>query len=220
MPRTESAGKSSKALVISGREGLFSAGLDVPELMQLDYQGMTDFWQQFFKLLESVARSPIPVAAAITGHCPAGGAVISIFCDYRVMSRGEFVIGLNETQVGLVVPRVISYAFTRLTGPHRAERLIVAGTLLKPEDALAAGVVDALSQSPQSAVTDALEWCRQQLKLPAHSMLGNRAMMRQDICTQFDLLGDKDIAEFVDSWFSEQTQVTLQGLLARLKNKS
>jgi len=216
----ESAIKTSKALVISGREGLFSAGLDVPELMQLDHQGMTEFWRQFFKLLETVARTPIPVAAAITGHSPAGGAVVAIFCDYRVMSQGKYVIGLNETQVGLLVPRVIRYAYTRLAGPHRSERLIVAGALLKPEQALAAGVVDALAENPQATVTDAVEWCRQQLALPPHSMLGNRALMRQDIYSQFDALGEQDIAEFVDGWFSEPTQETLRGLLAQLKNKS
>ena len=216
----ESAIKTSKALVISGREGLFSAGLDVPELMQLDHQGMTDFWRRFFKLLETVARSPVPVAAAITGHSPAGGAIVAIFCDFRVMSRGKFVIGLNETQVGLLVPGIIRYAFTRLTGPRRAARLIVAGELLKPDDALAAGMVDALAENPQATVTNAIEWCQQQLALPTHSMLGNRALMRQDIYSQFDALGEKDIAEFVDCWFSQPTQEILSGLLAQLKKKS
>ena len=207
---------TSKALVISGTEGLFSAGLDVPELMQLDRDGMADFWRRFFRLLEAVARSPIPVAAAITGHSPAGGAVLSIFCDYRVMSRGDFVIGLNETQVGLLVPRVIRQALVRLTGAHKAERLIVAGALLNPEDALATGMVDALSDSPASAVTDALDWCRRHLESPSEAMLGNRALMRQDICSQFDSLGEKDVAEFVDVWFSEQTQAILHALVARL----
>jgi enoyl-CoA hydratase/carnithine racemase len=215
----EAAG-SSRAIVISGRAGLFSAGLDVPELMQLDREGMSAFWRQFFGLLETIARSPIPVAAAITGHSPAGGAVMGLFCDYRVMSRGEFVIGLNETRVGLLVPGVIRRALSRLTGTHRAERLIVSGTLLAPEAALDANLVDALSEDPLSTVQDAIEWCRQQLALPAHAMLGNRALMRHDIYRQFDELGEKDVAEFVNGWFNEETQRTLRALLEQLKNKA
>ncbi len=214
------APKASKALVISGREGLFSAGLDVPELMQLDQHQMTEFWRNFFGLLETVARSPIPVAAAIAGHAPAGGAVLSLFCDYRVMSRGEFVIGLNETAVGLLVPGVIRHALIRLTGIHRAERLIVAGALITPEEAFANGLVDKLSESPVDTVKAAVEWCNAHLELPAHSMLGNRALLRQDIFREFDSLDDKNISGFVERWFSEETQKVLAAVVARLKNRS
>src|SRR5699024_3337504 len=112
----------ARALVISGREGLFSAGLDVPELLTLDEQGMRDFWQAFYSLLERIARSPVPIASALTGHSPAGGTVIALFADYRVQAEGEFRLGLNEVQVGLVVPPVIHHALARLIGPYPAER--------------------------------------------------------------------------------------------------
>lgn len=214
------AAQSSEAIIISGREGLFSAGLDVPELLQLDREGMSEFWRRFFGLLETIARSPVPVVAALTGHAPAGGAVITLFCDYRVMSRGEYVIGLNETQVGLLVPGVIREALIRLVGAHKAERMIVAGTLLSPDEALANGLVDALSDSAESTVTDALAWCNQHLALPAHAMLGNRSLLRQDICGFFDSLGEKDVAAFVDGWFGSKTQAVLHNLVEKLKNKS
>ena len=210
----------AKGLVISGREGLFSAGLDVPELLQLDRAGMTHFWARFFALLEAVARSPVPIVAAITGHSPAGGAVLSIFCDYRLMSRGDYVIGLNETRVGLLVPEIILNALIRLTGAHRAERMVVAGALISPEQALAAGMVDALSDNPASTVADAIEWCRDLTALPAHAMLGNRQLMRRDIHRQFDALTDSDVSAFVEGWFDDDAQKTLFELVARLKSKS
>jgi len=90
------AAGESEAVVLSGLDGVFSAGLDVVELILLDRDGMHDFWSAFFELLETVACSVVPVAAAITGHSPAGGAVICLMCDYRVMSRGEYGIGLND----------------------------------------------------------------------------------------------------------------------------
>ncbi len=211
------AAKESRAIVVSGREGMFSAGLDVPELLQLDHAGMTRFWRSFFTLLETVARSPIPVVAAITGHSPAGGAVFSLFCDYRVMCSGEYRIGLNETRVGLLVPRVIQQALVRLVGAHRAERMIVAGTLVKPEEALQAGLVDCLADDAASTVATAVEWCEQHLSLPSLAMSGNRRMMRQSLCSHFDDLGEKHIEDFVNYWFEEQTQSTLHALVAQLQ---
>jgi enoyl-CoA hydratase/carnithine racemase len=104
------------ALVLSGSPGLFSAGLDIPVLLQLDRDAMRTFWHGFFGLCAALARSPIPVAAAVTGHSPAGGAVLALFCDYRVMARGEYRIGLNEVQVGLTVPDCIQAALRRLVG--------------------------------------------------------------------------------------------------------
>src|SRR5687767_8146601 len=84
----DAPGTGARALVLSGQPGMFSAGLDVPALLALDRAGITAFWDDFFGLIATIGRSPIPIVAAITGHSPAGGAVLSIFCDYRVMARG------------------------------------------------------------------------------------------------------------------------------------
>jgi len=97
---TAAPAQGARAIVMSGQPGLFSAGLDVPHLLTLDRAAMIAFWGELFGLLRAIARSPIPTVAAITGHSPAGGAVLAIFCDYRVMARGAFRIGLNEVQVG------------------------------------------------------------------------------------------------------------------------
>lgn len=52
---------------------MFSAGLDVPLLLKLDRPAMDALWREFYPLLGAIASSPIPIAAAITGHAPAGG---------------------------------------------------------------------------------------------------------------------------------------------------
>ena len=71
----------AEALLLSGSPGLFSAGLDIPALMQLDRTAMRAVWNDFFGTCAALARSPVPIAAAVTGHSPAGGAVLAIFCD-------------------------------------------------------------------------------------------------------------------------------------------
>jgi len=173
------------AVVLSGRDGLFSAGLDVVELMQYDRNGMTGFWTAFFELLRTTACSPVPVAAAITGHSPAGGAVICLMCDYRVMNRGDYRIGLNETRVGLIIPPVLHNTMARLTGPRVAEHMLVAGALVDSEEAFRVGLVDALETGHAATIEHAIKWCENLLSLPRHSMLGNRACARANFKKEF-----------------------------------
>src|SRR5690606_16693303 len=109
-------------IVLSGGEKVFSAGLDVPYLLGLETRdGVGAAWTCFLDAARALAASPVPVAAAITGHSPAGGCVLALCCDYRVMADGPFRIGLNETQVGLVAPDGIQHLMRRVVGTHRAE---------------------------------------------------------------------------------------------------
>jgi len=213
--------QGARGVVLSGRPGMFSAGLDVPALLQLDRQGMVAFWHDFFGLCATLASSPIPVVAAIGGHSPAGGAVLSIFCDYRVMARSAdpakpFRIGLNEVQVGLSVPVSIQWALRRLVGPYRAERLMVAGAMLDSEQALAIGLVDELMDA-ELVVPRAIAWLSELLKLPPGAMSTTRLLARSDLIGIFSDPTKLSIEEFADAWFGAETQATLQALVAKLK---
>jgi|SRR5215469_8120112 len=210
--------QGAKALVISGTAGMYSAGLDVPYLLGLDRAAMERFWEDFFAMLKSVATSPIPTVAAITGHSPAGGAVIAIFCDHRIAAQGKFKIGLNEVQVGLPVPRVILAGLKRLVGRRQAERLAVRGLLVPPEEALAVGLIDQVV-APEEVVPKALEWCREVLKLPQAALYATRDTLREDYAGLFDALGPTTLKEMTAVWFSEETQRVLKDLVAQLATK-
>src|SRR5205085_5738676 len=88
-------GDGARALVLSGAPGRFSGGLDVPLLLGLDKVAMATVWREFYALLGSIAGSVVPIAAAITGHGPAGGTVLPLYCDYRIMAEGEYKLGMN-----------------------------------------------------------------------------------------------------------------------------
>jgi len=213
--------QGARGIVLSGRPGMFSAGLDVPSLLQLNLEQLTAFWQDFFGLCASLASSPIPVVAAIGGHSPAGGAVLSIFCDYRVMARSPdpakpFRIGLNEVQVGLSVPECIQCALRRLVGPYRAERLMVAGAMLDSEQALAVGLVDELTEV-DNVGPRALQWLQGLLALPPQAMSTTRLLARSDIIGIFADPSKLSVVEFADAWFGAETQATLKALVAKLK---
>jgi enoyl-CoA hydratase/carnithine racemase len=210
--------EGARGLVLSGRSGLFSGGLDVPSLLTLDRAQMAAVWRDFFGLLGALACSPIPTVAAIGGHSPAGGAVLSIFCDYRVMARGAYRIGLNEVQVGLVVPPVIQAALRRLVGTYRAERLMVAGAMVDSEQAQAIGFVDELADVDH-VTTRAIAWLGEILALPPQAMANTREIARGDLTALFADADKLGVDEFVDMWFGDEPQRVLQALVAKLKAK-
>ncbi len=214
----DDAPANAEALVISAGPGLFSAGLDVPTLLTLDRDGMSQVWSDFFALLSGIAASPIPTVAAITGHSPAGGTVIALNCDYRVMAEGPFKLGLNETQVGLALPPAILGSLQRLIGRHAAERHIVAGNMIDAAQARAVGLVDELV-APESVIERAVQWCQFHLSLPRRAMTLNRAAARADLVALYS--GSQGhIHEFVNGWFHPETQSVLKQLVARLKARS
>lgn len=203
-------------VILTGAPGLFSAGLDVPELLTLDETGMRAFWSEFFALLKRVAKYPVPLVAGLTGHSPAGGTVIALFADYRIQASGPYQLGLNEVQVGLVVPPVIHQALVRLIGVYRAERHLVAGQMISVDQAQAIGLVDEVV-APDQVTPRALAWLNTHLQMPRRALLTTRAICRAELARGFDAPGAMDLDRFVEGWFSEETQKTMQALAARLQ---
>jgi len=203
-------------VVLSGGPRVFSGGLDVPHMLSLDRAGITAAWSRFFAAARAVAHCPVPVVAAMAGHSPAGGCVLALCCDYRVMARGPFRIGLNETQVGLAVPDAIQHLMRRVVGPHRAERLLVTGAMVDSEQALAMGLVDELADL-DDVVQRALHWLGELAALPRTPLLATRRIARADVHEALAGFSDADLDGFVDGWFAPQTQSALQALVARLK---
>lgn len=217
-----SVADGARGLVLAGGPGVFSAGLDVPHLVRLgaDRVALTAAWEAFFRAARALAAAPVPVAAAIAGHAPAGGCVLALCCDYRVMARapegskGPFRIGLNETQVGLVAPEGIQALLRRVVGAHRAERLLVAGELVDAGHALELGLVDALVEIDEVAPR-ARAWLESLLVLPRQPMLQTRALARADLVAA--LAPERiRLEHFVAGWYSADTQAALKALLEKL----
>lgn len=213
------AGEQAGAVVVSGLPGMFSAGLDVPKLLQFEREDMTRFWKLFLDLLKTIAKMPVPTVFAMTGHAPAGGIVMALFGDYRIMPKGGFKTGLNEVQVGLAVSNSIHHALVRAVGPHTAERILVAGEMMDSQRALDIGLVDELADDPDSVVKRAIAWCEQHLALPSNAMSATRQLARADLRSYLDKQGDRDGEKFIDLWFSDSTQATLTALVAKLSGK-
>jgi 3,2-trans-enoyl-CoA isomerase len=203
--------------VLSGTPGMFSGGLDVPLLVTLDRPAIDQVWHDFYYLLGALARSPIPIAAAITGHGPAGGTVLALFCDWRGMAEGDWKMGFNEVQVGIPLPPVILGALRRQVGARQAERLGTGGLVISAAEAARLGLVDELIP-PQRVVERAVEWCQSLLGLPPQAMTATRRRARADLASLFDRIED-ELDEVVANWWSDEAQSVLRALASRPTKK-
>lgn len=214
----DESGRDARAIVLSGQPGMFSAGLDMKDLLQRNREEMVQFWNDFFGLLRRLATSPVPVTVAMTGHSPAGGAVMSIFCDVRVAAAGEFKMGVNEVQVGMAMPPIIHTGIKRLVGARQAERLCVGGLLIGPDEALRIGLVDEVVPV-EEVIPRAIARSDNLLALPPKAMLATRQLCRADLVAAFEVLGEADADAMNAGWFSDETQGTMKAVLAKLAAK-
>lgn len=144
------------AAVLVGREGYFSAGLNVKLLPTLGPEELVRTLQTFGHTLLRVFAAPLPTVAAMTGHAIAGGLFLGFACDLRVMARGAYRLQANEHAIGLPLPSW-AMAITEgvVTGPTFVEMMMHARAYT-PEEALGGGFVTALAD-PNDVVDAARE---------------------------------------------------------------
>jgi enoyl-CoA hydratase len=129
-----------RCIVVRGKGKIFVGGADITVMRQLEpetYRAMRR-WVEVQRALE---LAPKPVIAALNGHALGGGAELALACDLRILhARATF--GFPETRLGIFPGAGGSQRLPRLIGPHRAKRLIMDGTRLTADQALAEGLVD------------------------------------------------------------------------------
>lgn len=87
------------ALILTGTGKFFSNGLSTEDLVE----DPTHMLLTFHKLLARLLTFPIPTIAAINGHAFAGGAMLGLSCDYRVMNSQRGYLCVNEVDIGLTL---------------------------------------------------------------------------------------------------------------------
>lgn len=209
------ATEGARAVVISGQPGMFSGGLDLPTLIKLERNELQRFMRSGLALQHQLAELPIPVVAAITGHCAAAGAMLALFCDYRIMSKGNYKIGLNEVAVGLCPGRIAYKAFRRLTGARHADQLLTRGEFVDPEKAFHIGLVDCLV-APEQVIPEAIAFAQSYLQLPQQALYETRRIARADLVEFCDAAMRDDSVELQKRWFGDEAQQGLRSLAARL----
>ncbi|KAK7488975.1 hypothetical protein BaRGS_00019779 [Batillaria attramentaria] len=133
-----------KGVVTTGEGKFFSNGID------LDWMGKEEnaekvptFMEDFQKLLARILIFPLPTVAAISGHCYAGGAVLALAHDLRVMNSQRGWMCLNEIHRNLrFSPFLLSLLRMKMNPGQTLNRALVLGQRFTAEEAVSAGLVD------------------------------------------------------------------------------
>ncbi|CAI5722250.1 hypothetical protein KXD40_004511 [Peronospora effusa] len=211
--------KSVRGLILaSSNQKVFSAGLDIMEMYQPEPTKLTTFWTSLQDLYLRLYTTPLAAVAAIEGHSPAGGCLLAMCCDYRVMTSGKPMIGLNETQLGIVAPTWFRDTFVNTIGHREAEKMLGLGLQVDANKAKAIGLVDeavALEEVFPRAEAVMAKW----LAIPDMARVRTKLLMRQETADRLLAIREKDLEAFTLFAQASKVQESLGMYLASLKKK-
>lgn len=210
---------SIAGLIITGQDGFFSAGLDLIELFDYDEETIKSFWVDFLDLITSLVSFKKPMIAAISGHSPAGGCVLALCCDYRIMAEGKFRIGLNEVPVGIIVPENIFHLYSFWLGQANAYRFLLEGKLMKPEEALSFGLIDEVV-NPESILHAAERKMQTYIRLERNTWQQSKINMRQELLKKVSRDPSEMLEPMLAQWWSPSTRSILKTIIQNLQQKS
>jgi len=179
----------TKVLVITGRPGFFSGGLDLKLLPTLSPTEFGDFATRFARTMLRVFSFPAPTIAASTGHAIAGGAMLTFACDRRFALDGPYRIQMNETLIGIALPSwMFLIASSAIASRWRNEALLHARAY-NPNEALERGILDAVAHDAESLAAQVKAATEELLTLNLPAYAASKKNLRQaDIGHVLDLL--------------------------------
>ena len=136
------AERDRAVVLLTGREGIFSAGFDLKVFPQ-GREPTLKMLRLGATLCERILSFPYPVVTGCTGHAYPAGAFLMLSADRRIGSEGPFRIGMNEVAIGLTIPAFAVEVARHRLAPAYFQRT-VTGDLYDPTEAVTAGFLDEL----------------------------------------------------------------------------
>jgi len=210
----------ARALVITGKGRVFCGGLDLVTLYGFDAAGMDRFVAALDGIFRRVFAFERPTVAAVNGHALAGGCILAMACDRRVMADGPYQIGLNEAQLGIPFPAAPFEIACQATPTAARSATIVQGRRYSPVAAHAAGLVHRLGAGG-GALEDALDDARLFAALGPAAARAVKAELVAPVLARIDATAAPRRARFLEHWFSPEARARIgalrEELLARHK---
>jgi Delta3-Delta2-enoyl-CoA isomerase len=154
--RSLAADSDTRAVILTGDGSFFSFGFDIPEFLGYSRESFAKFLQGFTGLYSYLFTYPKPVVAALNGHAIAGGCMLALACDYRIMVSGKAKISLNEISFGSSVFAGSVAMLQLLVGGKNAQAILYDAMMYSAETAAQLGMIDEVS-STESLMKDARE---------------------------------------------------------------
>ena len=176
----QAEGDCAKALVITGRKGFFSGGLDLKLRPTLPKSELAVFSRTFARTMLRIFAFPIPTIAALSGHAVAGGAVLTFACDLRFAVNGNYRIQMNETAIGIPLPYWVLLVGSSAIPSRWMNEALLHAKAYSPAEALERGILSSVAEDSDalSVQVNAAAERLASLNLPAYAESKNN--LRQE----------------------------------------
>src|SRR5574341_180881 len=201
-------------VLTSANDKFFCIGFDIPQLFDLSPDDFATFYRAFNRLCLDLYTLPKPTAAAITGHATAGGCILALCCDYRIMVQGRKLVGLNEIKLGVPVPYVADCILRQLVGQRQARDVIDSGTFYDPEQALHLGLVDAALPLPE-VLPAAVEKVRGLGSSPGKAFAEIKRYRTEPILQQVEPRLHETDQAFIGCWYGQAARERLKDAMSK-----
>lgn len=203
-----------RALVLDGGAGkLFSGGFDVPTIATYDRPALSSFFGGFLTIVDRLLVLPCPTVVAIHGSAIAGGFILSLAFDLRVVQRGSLKLGLSEVDLGIAVPAGTQVLLAERTSPQVARRLSLTGEYIGVDEAARVGYADYVVDDAQS---EALTLAKKLAAKPGTGAIETRNFHAEALRERVSAADAEFLEPFLDTWLSAPAQTCLRTLAARL----
>ena len=201
---------SIKSVILtSSNDKIFSFGFNLPVLVQLEKPDFQEFFRSFNELCLRLYTFPKPLIASINGYAIAGGCILALCADYRIVSNSKLLMGLNEVKLGVPVPWAAMIILRELIENHLAEEVVLTGKLYSPEQLLHRGIVNEVCDH-LNLESRAFQIAREMGANLNKSYQFMKVNMRQKTVDNIILDIENQNRKFVNHWFSRDTQLLLK----------
>ncbi len=199
-----------RAIILTGRGSIFSAGVDLFRVVDGGRAYVEQFLPVLIDALTRLFTMPVPMVAAINGHAIAGGCVMASACDYRVMADGEATIGVPELRVQVPFPTAaIEILRFAVAGAHFQE-LVYLGRTYRVGEAKDIGLVDEIVAADK-LLARAGEIARRMSEIPTATFRLTKAQVRQPALERMQRIAPDMDQKVIELWRSPDTS----GAIAR-----
>lgn len=204
-------------LLASAHPKLFSPGLDLVSLIEYDRAAMRHFMGRFAEMLWALYGFRRPLVAAVNGAAVAGGCILALTADYRVLKRGA-PIGLNEVKVGVPLPWSVALLLRASVPPPAVSKVALLGRNFADDEALAAGLADEVVADDAFEET-CLARLTEFVEKDAHALSVTKSYLRAAVLGEMRSREAAETDAWLDGWFSDTTRARMRETVAALTKK-
>ena len=204
---------AGEPVLVTGAGDAFSAGLNLKEVAALDRHAGGRFLGVLEDMVEALFTYPGPMVAAVNGHAIAGGCVVALTADYRVLASAPQVrIGLNEVALGLEYPPKVFALVRHRVPPRGLERVVLEAGLYDPATALQLGLVDELAADPVAVATARLATLATH---PRRAYVETKRTLRAGVLDVSEARRRWFLEELVPAWVTPEVKARVSDVLGK-----